>query len=481
MRRRPVSGRLFGRYRVLHQIGRGGMGVVWAAHDPGLDRPVALKVLHQNISKADTSAHDRLLREARAMAKLRHPNVVAVYEVGMVESVEFVAMELVHGTDLAQWLKQPRTWREIVRVFLAAGRGLMAVHATGLVHRDFKPKNVLIANNGRVLVTDFGLARPLHQVSAVVRRPATVGQGVAAGDGTAHWTLTAKGMLVGTPGYMAPELFLGAPADARSDQFSFCVSLYQALFRRLPFSDKREEPSEPGQPGQSQLPPVRVPRWIDRVLRRGLSRDAKRRFGSMAELLAELERGYYRRRRPLRLRDALIAMAGGMAGVLAMVGASGAGGPECDNGRPLAAEIWNPTHHDGVHAAFAATQHPAAVDTSRRITGALDDYMHNWAAAYDDACAATHVRKEDSEADFAQRVVCLMEHRAQVDELVDSLAQPDACTLDQTLLAAQQLPDPRGCDEVDPVSARKAKPRTRARSRPRTKPRSKQKSKQKKR
>ena len=454
------------------------MGVVWAAHDPGLDRPVALKVLHQNISKADTTAHDRLLREARAMAKLRHPNVVAVYEVGMVESVEFVAMELVHGTDLAQWLKQPRTWREIVRVFLAAGRGLMAVHATGLVHRDFKPKNVLIANNGRVLVTDFGLARPLHQVSAVIRRPETLGQGVAAGDGTAHWTLTAKGMLVGTPGYMAPELFLGAPADARSDQFSFCVSLYQALFKRLPFSGKRDEPSE-SDPDKVHLPPVaRVPRWIDRVLRRGLSRDAKRRFGSMAELLGELERGYYRRRRPLRLRDALIAMAGGMAGVLAMVGASGGGEPECDNGRPLAAEIWNSTRHDGVHAAFAATQHPAAAEMSRRITGVLDDYMHDWAVAYDDACAATHVRKEDSEADFAQRVVCLMEHRAQVDELVDRLAEPNACTLDQALLSAQQLPDPQQCDEVGPVLARKARPRGKSRGKPRAKPRGKPKAKQ---
>jgi eukaryotic-like serine/threonine-protein kinase len=211
----------FGRYVFAGELGAGGMGVVYAARDPELDRIVAVKLLR---GESDPRRQDRLRREAQVMAQLAHPNVVAVYDVGVLEDGLFIAMEYVEGETLARWLAAPRSRREILDAYCAAGRGLAAAHAAGIVHRDFKPENVLVGKDGRVRVSDFGLARPTA-LRAQLRGTVAEGPGAAlvAGLTPPLSDLTAPGTLMGTPRYMAPEVHGGKEADALSDQFSFCV------------------------------------------------------------------------------------------------------------------------------------------------------------------------------------------------------------------------------------------------------------------
>ncbi|PRP89998.1 Serine/threonine-protein kinase PK-1 [Enhygromyxa salina] len=298
-----------GRYEIDSRLGAGGMGVVFRAHDPDLDRPVAVKLLHAD-SSADDKARARMLREARALAKLSHPNVITVYDVGTEDGQVFVAMELVAGPDLRRWLDGRRCaqWRATLELFIAAGRGLAAAHEVALVHRDFKPENVLVGDDGRVRVLDFGLARVHRPVEAPStddreRAPApSLAQtdgGAGADADLAHLPtaafaggLTETGALIGTPLYMAPELYLGRPADARSDQFAFCASLYEGVYRQLPFgsrnisahvqavSDGRVIEPDPDSP---------VPRRLWQIIARGLDPDPDARHDDMAAVLVELE------------------------------------------------------------------------------------------------------------------------------------------------------------------------------------------------
>ena len=322
----PAQPPAVGRYRIDGRVGAGGMGVVYRAHDPDLDRPVAVKLLHADAASDDT-ARARMLREARALAKLSHPNVITVYDVGTAGDQVFVAMELVHGDDLRRWLSDgSRSWREILAVFIAAGRGLEAAHRVALVHRDFKPENVLVGADGRVRVLDFGLAR-LHQHEGQGREgQGRKGQGREGqgheGDADTHASsrelisgelpsatsspnlgvnlganlgvgLTQTGALLGTPLYMAPELYDGAPADAASDQFAFCASLYEGLYGRRPFAARTLRAHiEAVRSGQLREPPTDSPvpleLWL--AIARGMALDRGERHDDMGELLAALER-----------------------------------------------------------------------------------------------------------------------------------------------------------------------------------------------
>ncbi len=289
--------RTIGRFAVIQRLGVGAMGVVYAAYDPQLDRKVALKLLKPSEDDAGERWQHRLLREAQALAKLSHPNVVQIHEVGAHGDAVFVAMEFVTGVTVRTWLsEQPRHWRDVVAVFAQAGRGLAAAHAAGLVHRDIKPDNFLLGRDGRVRVADFGLVRFAVDDDLAARTAELL-------QGAAHISAsrTSPGMLVGTPAYMSPEQYRGRPADAKSDQFSFCVALFEALFGERPFAGANAlEVSRSVLSGQiAQRPDRHVPAWLSRAVLRGLQGDPRTRWPDMDALVGELARDHGRARRVL--------------------------------------------------------------------------------------------------------------------------------------------------------------------------------------
>ncbi|HEY1174535.1 MAG TPA: serine/threonine-protein kinase [Phytomonospora sp.] len=303
-----------GKYAVLRQLGEGGMGVVYSAYDEELDRRVALKLLRPG---RDNSPHNqaRMQREARAMARLSHPNVVQVYEVGRWEQQVYVAMEFVQGRTLGVWLKaQPRTWQEILEVMVQAGRGLDAAHQANVVHGDFKPDNILIDDQNRARVVDFGLSRtaprreptdpPHPMISGELPLPAEPSQVTpepVAEPGNAHDGHSRGGKVAGTPAYMAAEQHAGKQADARTDQFAYAVTLYTALYGQHPFAGgSLLELVINVTDGKIRPPPADspVPAGVHAAIVRALSRDPEQRFPSMDALLNELDRGSGRARDP---------------------------------------------------------------------------------------------------------------------------------------------------------------------------------------
>jgi formylglycine-generating enzyme required for sulfatase activity len=301
-----------GRYVILERVGNGAMGVVYGAYDPELDRKIALKLLLRVGAGAAPLARARMMREAKAMARLSHPNVAAVHDVGMSDDDRvFLATEFLAGGTVRAWLEgAPRGWREIVTVFIAAGRGLAAAHAEGLVHRDFKPDNVLLDKDGRARVVDFGLARNIEVAEAESKSGGAGGligtanerlpprydpnltTGVDMSPSDKLDKLTRTGALMGTPAYMAPEQFLGEPTDERTDQFSFCVALFEALYGQRPFEGDTLLAMSVSVTGGLLRPIPRdrdVPAWIRRVVLRGLRVQRDERYPTMATLIAALE------------------------------------------------------------------------------------------------------------------------------------------------------------------------------------------------
>jgi formylglycine-generating enzyme required for sulfatase activity len=290
------KGAQIGRYMIVESVGSGAMGVVYGAYDPELDRKIALKLIKPGHGAKET-ARERLLREAKAMARLQHPNVVAVHDVGVFEGQVFLAMEFLGAGTLKSWLaEEARSWREIVKLFVAAGRGLAAAHAAGIVHRDFKPDNVLLDKDGRARVVDFGIAREAggaadDETSEAMTSDPAAHLGESSGS-RPLLTLTKTGVLIGTPAYMAPEQFLGERGDERSDQFSFCVALYEALYGQRPFAGD-DMLSISVNVTQERLRPLPkdhgVPAWVRRVIVRGLRVNPTMRWPSMSALIEALQ------------------------------------------------------------------------------------------------------------------------------------------------------------------------------------------------
>lgn len=304
-------GEKVGQFEILSRIGSGGMGVVFAAYDPRLGRKVALKLLRspKDSGLSVSDAQRRFLREAQAMAQLSHPNVIAVYDVGRYKSEVYIAMELVEGETLTRWLRRwKRPWRDILDKFLAAGTALAEAHGSGLAHRDFKPDNVLVGSDERVRVMDFGLVRSLFfdappsgaDGHAPARQPHASMLGHA---------LTRTGALMGTPRYMAPEQLAGQETEARSDQFSFCVALYEALHDQHPFEGDTAAGLGPDSSARPPPPDTEVPSWLHKALVRGLSFKAKDRFPTMRDLLRAITPP------PLRPSRVRLAIATTMVGV----------------------------------------------------------------------------------------------------------------------------------------------------------------------
>jgi len=391
-----------GTFRIERRLGAGGMGVVYLAHDLRLHRDVALK-----LQRTDGAAQDeRALREAKVMARLSNAHVITVYEVGMHGRQLFIAMEYVDGGTLRGWLaERRRTWREILDVFVKAGRGLAAAHDAGLVHRDFKPDNVLIGGDGRVRVADFGLAG----LAAV-----PLGRG-------------------GTAAYMSPEQRDGAELDGRADQYSFCVALREALRSAR-----------------------RVPRWLRACVARGLEEDLARRWESMPALLARLERG--RRRRSAVAAAALLLLAVGAAG--GAIAFAGRDDPRavCRGADGKLAGIWDADRKRAIvaafHAAGGARATAAWADTERTV----DAYAGRWVAMHTAACEATRVRHEISEEDFDLRVQCLLVRLQDLRSLTHTFLRADDEVVAGAGAAAAGLPDLGTCLDARTLQARQSLP-----------------------
>ncbi|MBV1861768.1 MAG: serine/threonine protein kinase, partial [Nannocystaceae bacterium] len=416
----PVPGRL-GRFALLRELGSGGMGVVYAAYDERLDRKVAIKLLHASAT-GESEGRARLVREAQAMAKVAHPNVAHVYEVAQQGHRVYVVMQFIDGVDLAAWRERDApSWTEAARAYLQAGRGLEAAHAAGLVHRDFKPSNVMIDGSGHVRVLDFGIARATDAVTSIVRD-----EGISPVDTGELRTRT--GALVGTPAYLPPEVLRGKKADQRSDQFAFCVSMYETIYGRRPFDDGDAADLIvallEGKPPKK--PESNVPGWVFRVLSRGLRADPAQRYDSMESLLQAIDRGLGGSRPWVAL-----ASVGGLlavGGVAFVLGGNSTTDP-CPIDRDALGDAWSLERRGAVRSSITTLEATFAVQAWTRIEARGEAYVEAWVEGMRGACEATRVHGVQSERGFDLRVRCLAERRREFDALTRVLAEADLDTL----------------------------------------------------
>jgi eukaryotic-like serine/threonine-protein kinase len=488
-----VRGATIGRYVVLGLVGRGGMGEVYAAYDPELDRKVALKLLRVKPGNGVslTEGRQRTLREAQAIARLSHPNVVVVYDVGTFRDQVFIAMEFVDGNTATYWLAaQPRSWQEVLRVFRAAGRGLEAAHEKGLVHRDFKPDNVMVGRDGEVRVMDFGLARQVNEKPdadpAPPRRPPIViGAGTAdtvrdpmetvllngpptgpttpamgteqtQTQGAFEVQLTRTGAMMGTPAYMAPEQFLGTATDARTDQFSFCVALYEALYGERPFSGNTMFALTTAVvQGQVKEAPAnsKVPLWVRKVLLRGLRPQAADRYPSMQELIEALGKNpNTARRRFIAAATAALVPVGLTIGVHQSLANHKS---TCSAGPTWLAGVWDlraPSEAESarqaeIHTAFLRTGKSYASDVFGTVNRVLNGYAQRWAKMYRETCEGSE-RGEQSAEVLDLRMTCLQERLGGLRALTDVFKEANGEVVENAVSAVNNLGSLDRCADV---------------------------------
>ena len=433
------------------------MGVVYAAYDPELDRKVAIKLLHPRAGDS-SDLRVRLLREAQAMARLTHPNVVSVYDVGTFKDDVFVAMEFVDGRTLRAWLKEKtRSWREVLAVFRQAGQGLAAAHAAGLVHRDFKPTNVLVRKDEVVKVSDFGIALTHSSVGSDIRPAMDAASGAQLSPSSAGRTPTLQSSPVGTPGYMAPEQLRGEAIDARADQYAFCVALYEALLGERPFEGKTlvtalsaTGSADLGASSLEVAKKANVPGWVIRPILRGLSPDPSKRFGSLDSLLASLSaepRSKWGRASAFAsVTAALVAIAGGYRAVQKH-------NQICKGAEAKLAGIWDPPRTTAIEQAFVNTGKPFARAAFDGVKSQLDAHTRSWLAMHTEACEATRLRAEQSEALLDLRMDCLRRRLDEVKALTDVFARADAQIVEKAVEAAQGVTPLQGCADVASLTA----------------------------
>jgi eukaryotic-like serine/threonine-protein kinase len=458
-----------GRYVIQSFLAEGGMGVVYVAFDPELGRRVALKLVKTR-GGPDGYLRERLLREAQALAQLSHPNVIAVHDVGIHEDRVFIAMELIDGPSLRHWLDQPRRWRGTLDVLIAAGRGLAAAHSAGIVHRDFKPDNVIVGNEGRVCVLDFGLARAVDgagtepglpngssppqtgspDLIATVTMAASIGgRSVEGSRDRLEMHLTRLGTVIGTPAYMSPEHHRGDPVTAVSDQFSFCVTAWEALYGTRPFSSKGDGLREAKEQHRIAATPrgSKVPARVRRLLLRGLSPDPGARHPSIETLLDSLVRAIGAPRRWALVALSTVAVLG-MAATLAWR-ASPARLCTSEQARDRLFDTWSPAVAAQIERAFTGTGRAHVGDTLSRMRSAVDRYRDAWAGMYVESCVATHERRDQSAALLDLRTQCLDQRRDALRALLSLFrGTSDGEVVDHSVEAVLGLPSVRDCADV---------------------------------
>jgi eukaryotic-like serine/threonine-protein kinase len=440
------------RYVVLYELGAGGMGVVYAAYDPELDRKVALKLLHAD---ASSRGRTRLLREAKAIASLTHPNIVTVHDVGTYQGRVFVAMEFVDGVTFRQWRQaKQRPWREVADVLRAAGKGLSAAHAADLVHRDFKPDNIMVERGGRVVVLDFGLARraSTHDDDAALEGRVPPGPSRVTSAQELDIEITKTGALLGTPAYMAPEQHLSKPTDARTDQFAFCVVLWEAVYGARPFRGHNAVTTAAHVlKGEIDEPPKRtdVPAWLRKVMTRGLSLSPKDRYPDMRALLEELSRDRFAARRRWLVVGGLL-----LAGIGTAVGVQYGREKPCAGAESRFVGVWDAPRRAQIQHAFVQTSIPYAATAWAGVEAKLDEHTGAWVEMYRDACEATHVRQEQSLEMLDLRMACLRGRRAEVAALVDEFARADEPVVRNAVEAVSRLDRLDRCEDLEALAAR---------------------------
>ncbi len=448
-----------GHYEVIERLGEGGMGVVYLCRDPRLHRRVAVKVVQTRGSVAGARQRARLVREAQALAQVNDPHVIEVYDVGTVGAQVYIAMELVDGVSLSQWCERhSRTSDEIVAMFVQVGQGLSAAHRAGLVHRDFKPDNVVIGAEGRARVLDFGVARALTELAPTEDLPLV-------GELSTASRVTAPGVVLGTPAYMAPEQARDRSVDARADQFSFCVALYEALHGVRPFGGRDlATVLRAIEQGQTRRGPrsSRVPRWLDTVMRRGLRPHPGQRFASMRALLDALAQP--RRRRVSR---GLLALAGAGVMLTSLGVVWGGGGPEpattasieCTDVDDAMDSVWNGGRASAIREAFAAVEPVKGDAIWERVRGVLDTRAQAWRQVAREVCVsrAAHAHGETYDdrrppLDAQQR--CLDEQHRDLAALVTLLIDADDIVMLEAAKAVATLESPARCRAPGAVASR---------------------------
>ncbi len=433
-----ARGSVLGRYVALRALGSGGMGIVYLAYDADLDRNVAVKLCRSRPDSGDSEHHQvQLLAEAKALARLSHPNVVQVFDAGVHKNDVFFVMELVEGETLASWLERtPRSRSAILEQFREAGEGLAAIHRAGLVHRDVKPGNLIIGHDGRLRVVDLGLASVID-TEASNDSPESAGGPDLEGGGSIQ---IGGG---GTPAYMAPEVRLGAAVDSRSDQFSFCVSLLEALTGRRPSCC-----------GAGPAAGAGLPRWLSRVLSRGLAVNPAERFESMDAMLAALARHPWRIR---RFRAAALVV----AAVGAAYFASQSGGSArqlCSGAEERLGGVWDADRRASLIGGFAALEPPYATAVGTAVATQFDAYAGSWSSMHTEVCQATHVRGEQSESLMDLRMACLEDQRLALVGATDLLIDPSADLLPKAMKVVNGLPSVAPCANIQSLLAMAPRP-----------------------
>jgi len=448
-----ARGTVVGRYLVLAPLGAGGMGIVYAAFDPELDRKVALKLLRAaSASDIDVSiGRSRLLREAQALARLSHPNVVAIHDVGTIGDRVWLAIEYIDGQTLGEWLRhKPRSWREVLAVLLDAGRGLAAAHAASLVHRDLKPDNIMIGADGRVRVMDFGLARAAgpQEDAPITRPPATLAGHLDSSVLNAQ--VTTVGLVIGTPSYMAAEQWTGKPLDARIDQFAFCVTLWEALFNERPFTGETLlELASHIVHGERRPPPPRprVPSWLRKAVARGLLPDPAQRFPTMDALLAVLAHGQ------TRIRKCRVALALALATlpVLATLAWRQHDREQrlaaCDLAGAAISTDWNDDARAALHTALRATGVAYADTTYEKLVPWVDRWTAQWSAQRTALCREIELEGTHPHDLHEPATLCLEEHRETLASTLAILTDGDAGAVREAVAMVAALPPLTACSD----------------------------------
>ncbi len=520
--RKLPPGTMIHRYQITRRLGAGGMGVVYQAHDPELDRQLAIKLLHVTAHNplAAAKARKRLHREAQALARFSHPNVVQVYNSGTWGDSVYIAMEFIEGQTLRQWLTRipeastlepadgddpvdvaagtPST-DEILDVLVAAGEGLAAAHRKGLIHRDFKLDNVMVGDDGRVRILDFGLARtvardrgstalteaggelaawsPIQRAGspAHLRPPSADSHPLTHRAGSEPLDalqtsfasrylptnppslldapITAHGAIVGTPAFMAPEQYGGDEIDPRADQFSFCVSLYRSVYRSRPFRGRSVAELRKNILGGKLVPPPtdpNVPKWLEAIILRGLQRDRDDRYPSMDALLDDIKRHRARPSKRVLLTALLLSGALLATVAIALIVGDKDNAALCQGSSDRIDEVWNSAAQQAIERAFADSGRAHAARTNERVQQLLDDYTASWATLHTEICEATHVHKRQSAADLDLRMGCMTRGYRAMTRLVEVFSsKPDGEVVDEAIAATLKLSNLTTCTSND--------------------------------